>query len=418
MLAMSRFLLALLFFSLVQPVYADERAATRQQIEQAKKDIIELKQLLKKTQGEKSTAQRELQKTEQDIGALETKIRQLAAQLKKNQQELEQLNQEAEKLQVQRQQQQKLIAIQLRAAYQAGQQEPLRLFLNQQQPGHTNHNLTYYQYMHKARSEQIETYNKTITQLADLQNDINHQQQQVEEQKSSLLTEKQQLAELKQQRQQRVKQLNQQQGQQQQQISTKEKDQQELNKMLATIEATLAKQAQEEKRRLEQAQAIARQQQQQNQSQNLPKDGKQIIVSSAFSHPGGNFDKARGKLAWPVGGPLIARFGTARGDSRSLWDGVLIQAPEGTPVKAIHPGRVVFADWLRGAGMLIIIDHGSGYLTLYGHNQSLLSSAGDTVKAGQVIATVGNTGGQAQSALYFAIRKQGKATDPNLWCRT
>lgn len=417
---MLRFLLALLFISLFQPVYADERAATRQQIEQAKKDIAELKQLLKKTQGEKSTAQRELQKTEQEIGALENKIRQLEVQLKKNQQELEQLNQEAIKLQAQRQQQQQLIAIQGRAAYQAGQQEPLRLFLNQQQPGHTNHNLTYYQYMHKARSEQIATYNKTITQLADLQNDIKQQQQQVEEQKTSLLTDKQQLAELKQQRQQRVNQLKQQQSKQQQQLSSKEKDQQELNKVLATIDAALAKQAREEKRRLEQAQAIARQQQQQqqNQSQNQPKDGKQIIVSSAFSHPGGNFDKARGKLAWPVGGPLIARFGTARGDSRSLWDGVLIQAPEGTQVKAIHPGRVVFADWLRGTGMLIIIDHGSGYLTLYGHNQSLLSSAGDTVKAGQVIATVGNTGGQAQSALYFAIRKQGKATDPSLWCRT
>lgn len=416
-LVMLRFLLALLLLSLVQPSYADERAATRQQIEQAKKDIAELKQRLKKTQSEKSTAQRELQKTEQEIGALETKVRQLEAELKKNQQELEQLNQEAKTLQIQRQQQQKLIAIQGRAAYQAGQQEPLRLFLNQQQPGHANHNLTYYQYMHNARSEQIDTYNKTITQLAELQSDIRQQQQQIENQKNSLLTDKQQLAELKQQRQQRVKQLNQQQSQQQQQISSKEKDQQELNKVLATIEATLAKQAQEEKRRLEQAQAIARQQQQ-NQIQNQLKDGKHIVVSSSFSHPGGNFDKARGKLAWPVSGPLIARFGTPRGDSRSLWDGVLIQAPEGTQVKAIHPGRVVFADWLRGAGMLIIVDHGGGYLTLYGHNQSLLSSAGDTVKAGQVIATVGNTGGQAQSALYFAIRKQGKATDPNQWCRT
>ncbi len=86
-------------------------------------------------------------------------------------------------------------------------------------------------------------------------------------------------------------------------------------------------------------------------------------------------------------------------------------------VKAVHDGRVVFADWLRGAGQLVIIDHGNGYLSLYGHNQSLLKSAGDVVKAGDAIATVGASGGQEASALYFAIRQQGRPTDPVIWCR-
>jgi septal ring factor EnvC (AmiA/AmiB activator) len=128
--------------------------------------------------------------------------------------------------------------------------------------------------------------------------------------------------------------------------------------------------------------------------------------------------KARGKLPWPVNGRLIAKFGTARGgDSRSSWDGVMISAAAGSPVKAVHDGRVVFADWLRGAGLLVILDHGDGYLTLYGHNQSLLKNAGELVKAGEAISTVGNSGGQETPALYFAIRQQGRPTNPVQWCR-
>lgn len=114
----------------------------------------------------------------------------------------------------------------------------------------------------------------------------------------------------------------------------------------------------------------------------------------------------------------MARYGSARGtDSRAKWDGVLIGAPEGATVRAVHGGRVVFADWLRGAGLLVILDHGNGYLSLYGHNQRLLKSAGDIVKAGESIATVGNSGGQDTPALYFAIRQQGRPTDPAQWCR-
>lgn len=411
---MLRILLTLLLLSFFQPSFADQRAATQKQIEQTQKDIAELQQLLKKTQGDKSAVQKALRKTEQEMGELNSKIRQLLERIEANQKDLDRLDEEEQDLQSQRQQQQKLIAIQGRAAYQAGQQEPLRLFLNQQQPGHTNHNLMYYQYMHQARSQQVQTYNKTITQLAELQQEISQQQLRIEQQAQELENDRHKLAALEQQRQQRLKQLNQQQSKQQQRLNAKEKDRQELNQLLATIEATLAKQAQAEKRRLEQAREIARQQQQHAQAT----DSEQLIVSNAYKHPGGNFAKARGKLAWPVTGPLTARFGTARGDSRSLWDGVMIQAPAGTQVQAIHPGRVVFSDWLRGAGLLVIIDHGSGYLTLYGHNQSLIAAAGDTVTAGEIIATVGNTGGQPQSALYFAIRKSGKATDPSLWCRT
>ncbi|MGH8360512.1 MAG: murein hydrolase activator EnvC family protein, partial [Pseudomonas sp.] len=131
------------------------------------------------------------------------------------------------------------------------------------------------------------------------------------------------------------------------------------------------------------------------------------------------FASARGKLPWPVDGRLLSRFGETRGDDTlAKRDGVMISAGAGTQVHAIHGGRVVFADWLRGAGLLVILDHGNGYLSLYGHNQTLLKAAGDVVKAGESISTVGNSGGQDTPALYFAIRQQGRPSDPAQWCRT
>ena len=152
-----------------------------------------------------------------------------------------------------------------------------------------------------------------------------------------------------------------------------------------------------------------------------PKQHKPVpgpLVSSDGAAFGGAFSAARGKLPWPVDGRLLARFGETRGDdTRAKWDGVMISASAGSQVHAVHGGRVVFADWLRGAGLLVILDHGNGYLSLYGHNQSLLKDAGQIVKAGEAIATVGTSGGQNTPALYFAIRQQGRPSDPAQWCR-
>ena len=129
------------------------------------------------------------------------------------------------------------------------------------------------------------------------------------------------------------------------------------------------------------------------------------------------FAQARGKLPLPVAGRIGARFGSPRGsDARLKWDGLLINAAEGTRVHAVHGGRVVFADWLRGSGLLLILDHGDGYLSLYGHNQSLLREVGSWVQPGDSIATVGNSGGMGEPALYFSIRHRGQPLDPAAWC--
>lgn len=135
--------------------------------------------------------------------------------------------------------------------------------------------------------------------------------------------------------------------------------------------------------------------------------------------PGNNqpFASFRGKLSWPVSGKISHRFGSSRVAGKLNWDGVMINAAGGTQVKAIYHGRIVFSDYLRGHGMLLIIDHGDGYMSLYAHNQILYKVAGDWVSEGETIATVGSTGGRSAPGLYFEIRHRGKPDNPAKWCR-
>jgi septal ring factor EnvC (AmiA/AmiB activator) len=128
--------------------------------------------------------------------------------------------------------------------------------------------------------------------------------------------------------------------------------------------------------------------------------------------------KRRGQLGWPLPAVrLTERFGSPKGDGGQRWDGVLIAAPEGAEVHAVHPGRVVYANWLRGFGLLMIVEHEDGYMTLYGHNQTLLKESGEWVAAGDPIALSGMSGGLRSGGLYFAIRHRGKPLDPVKWCR-
>lgn len=411
---MSRALVALLFSLLLSPVVADERAATQQQLEQAQKDITELKKLLGELQAEKSDVQKALKKTESEMGQLEKQVKGLQEEQQKSQQELERLNQEKKKLQDARLEQQRLIGIQARAAYQSGRQEPLRLLLNQQRPEQLSRTLTQYEYLGQARLRQLETFNETLRQLANVEYDIIAQQNRLAERQHELQGRRDELAKVRQQRQQTLAKLNREYRSRDQRLRARQQEQAEFARVLRTIEETLARQAREAelaRQRAAEAQRLAQQS-----TPGTPGSGPQVSSGSGQSGP---FAQAKGKLPWPVDGRLLARYGSPRaGDARSTWDGVLIGASAGSPVRAVHGGRVVFADWLRGAGLLVIIDHGNGYLSLYGHNQSLLKNPGDLVNAGETIATVGSSGGQQSAALYFAIRQQGRPSDPAQWCRS
>ncbi|MEO4048483.1 murein hydrolase activator EnvC [Pseudomonas sp. CAU 1711] len=406
--------LAALLPCLIAPALADDKAETQKQLEAARADVAELKKLLEKLQQEKSGVQKELQRSETEMGQLQKQVNGLEGELKKSEEELERLDSEKKKLQQSRLEQQRLIAIQARAAYQSGQQEPLRLLLNQQQPERFSRTLSYYDYLGRARVEQLEAFNETLRQLANVESEINERQAQLKAQKTALDKRREQLAAARKERQQALAKLNRQYGAGDRKLKARQQEQEQLTRLLKTIEETLARQAREaeEARRLAAQQAeLARN----PASRPLPLGPS---VSSAGAGFGGPFAKAKGKLPWPVDGRLVARYGSPRGgDARTKWDGVLIGAAAGSQVHAVHGGRVVFADWLRGAGLLVILDHGNGYLSLYGHNQSLLKDAGDLVEAGEAIATVGTSGGQDMPALYFAIRQQGRPSDPAQWCR-
>nr|WP_314567860.1 murein hydrolase activator EnvC [uncultured Pseudomonas sp.] len=429
---MFRALTFLTLTCLLGPAFADERAQTQQQIDATRKDIAELQKTLGTLQAERSGVQKELRTTETEMGKLEKQVEALQKELKKTEGELERLDGEKAKLQAARVEQQRLIAIQARAAYQSGRQEYLKLLLNQQNPEKFARTLTYYDYLSQARLEQLKRFNQTLQKLAGVEKDINLQQAQLLVQQGNLDSQREDLDKVRKERQVALAKLNDQYKQGDQKLQARQHDQEDLAKVLKTIEETLARQAREAEEARQKALLAAQEAEQRRQraaaaaaareaptpAPQAPRAPSGPMVSSSGESFGGAFASARGKLPWPVDGRLLARFGETRGDDvRTKWDGVMISASAGSQVHAVHGGRVVFADWLRGAGLLVILDHGNGYLSLYGHNQTLLKSAGDVVKAGDAIATVGTSDGQSTPALYFAIRQQGKPTDPSQWCR-
>ncbi|SED74965.1 murein hydrolase activator EnvC family protein [Pseudomonas coleopterorum] len=429
---MLRALTFLTLTCLLGPAFADERAQTQQQIDATRKDIAELQKTLGTLQAERSGVQKELRTTETEMGKLEKQVEALQKELKKTEGELERLDGEKAKFQAARVEQQRLIAIQARAAYQSGRQEYLKLLLNQQNPEKFARTLTYYDYLSQARLEQLKRFNQTLQKLAGVEKDINLQQAQLLVQQGNLDSQREDLDKVRKERQVALAKLNDQYKQGDQKLQARQQDQEDLAKVLKTIEETLARQAREAEEARQKALLAAQEAEQRRQREaaaaaareaptpapQAPRAPTGPMASSSGESFGGAFASARGKLPWPVDGRLLARFGETRGDDvRTKWDGVMISASAGSQVHAVHGGRVVFADWLRGAGLLVILDHGNGYLSLYGHNQTLLKSAGDVVKAGDAIATVGTSGGQSTPALYFAIRQQGKPTDPSQWCR-
>ena len=386
---MLRVLTFILMTSLLAPAFADQKADTQKQLDAARADVAELKKLLEQLQQEKSGVQKQLKTTETEMGELENQVKGLREELQDSEEELKRLDQEKKKLQGARLEQQRLIGIQARAAYQGGRQEYIKLLLNQQNPEKFSRTLTYYDYLAEARMGQLTAFNETLRQLANVEKDISHHQAQLQAQKGELDSRSAQLAEVRKERQLALAKLNKDYSARDQRLKAREQEQAELGRVLKTIEETLARQAREAEAQRQRELAAARE------KPSAPAaTGKRAesgpLVSSGATY-GGPFANAKGKLPWPVNGRLVARYGTPRGeDARTKWDGVLIGATAGSQVRAVHGGRVVFADWLRGSGLLVILDHGNGYLSLYGHNQSLLKNAGDIVKAGEAISTVGD----------------------------
>jgi septal ring factor EnvC (AmiA/AmiB activator) len=270
------------------------------------------------------------------------------------------------------------LAEQLRAAYLIGSEEPLKLLLNQKDPARAGRMFVYYSYFGHARASQIDGINAALGDIGRLDQQLGVQETR--------------LAELEKERHVEVLKL--------------EQARQERTQVLASLQS-------ESRSR---AQSLDRLQRQKSGLEKLLHELERAVPS--FPANGQDaFARLRGKLAWPVAGRVLAHFGETRAGGIK-WDGLRIATERGAPVRAVSDGRVIYADWLAGLGLLAIVDHGSGYLSLYGHNERLFKAAGDRVAAGDAIAAAGDSGGQANPELYFEIRKAGKPVDPRPWFST
>ncbi len=268
------------------------------------------------------------------------------------------------------------LAVQVKAAYTSGRQERLKLLLNQHDPATMGRLLTYYRYMSDYRGENIETVNGYIAELAELRAEVA-----VEESRLAVLTNTR-AAELR-------------------ELDAAQAERQAL---LTSLKARIADESAQIDRLAAEERDLAR----------LIGELSSILSDYPITSEE-PFSNLKGNLTWPVAGRLIHDFGQPRAGGKVTWNGVVLAAPRGSEVRSIYHGRVVFADWLAGMGLLVIVDHGEDYLTLYGYNETTLKTAGDWVAPGDVIATVGDSGGQQQTGLYFEVRKGTRPQNPRQW---
>jgi septal ring factor EnvC (AmiA/AmiB activator) len=300
------------------------------------------------------------------------------------------LRQQAQQLERDMQSQQAMLSKLLFQQYLGGKQEYFKLLLNNHDPDQAAREMRYYEYIARGRSTWLNMLRVNLAQLNEVVQQTRQKSGeiaalQVEENTQQKTLEKDKLA-----RQQVISQFAQQLKQQRHEIGRLQRDENRLSQLVAKLSKILTRQ----------------------------KNKKGVFNNDKLPDnrfDGKPFEQLKGKLILPVMGEVINKFGSARPDSTVLWRGLLLRAASGQPVKAVAAGRVVFADWLRGFGNLLIIDHNQGYMSLYGNNETLYKQVGDILRGGDTVAAVGNSGGNENSGVYFELRHRGEPLDPIKW---
>lgn len=365
-------LLVLAFLSLSLPGLAQQDEKALADIQQQIKDR---QQALRDDLAGAKALEQQLKQQELEIAKLATELNKLAQQLRENRDQTQQLSQQRDTLQTQKIQQQTVLAKQIRSAYMAGDHDYAKMLFNLNQASNLERMLTYYRYLNQARQQQIAQFVQLSQQLAGVIDQLNDKAAQLTRLQASQRQQQQLLTRQQQNRKKTLASLNQHIADQAAQV-----EQLQINEQ-ALIQA------------IEQASARAR-------------DAGPLSLDG--------LTKFKGKLTLPVKGQLQSRFGKRR-QGQIRWKGIMVYADTGTEVNAVADAQVIYADWLKGFGLVIALDHGDGFMSLYGHNQALLHNAGDNVRAGQAIALVGQSGGQTTSGLYFELRHKGEALNPANW---
>jgi len=364
-------LLCLIFLYFISIVCYANKA---QELNKINKVIKNLQQDLSKSVSKQTVLQKQLKVNEEERGALAISRKKTDNQLKQQQFLYDKLCIKQKLYQNQLEEQRNILGQQMRAAYMLGEQSYFKILLNQDDPTKINRTLVYHKYLQDFRWQFIVNLNQTIQNIKNNQSAIYKQQQKLLTIKNEQILESKKLKILQ---NDRITILN--------NTDLKIKSQQQKLKELFSQKKELEK-----------------------------------IIAKLASSSTAKFVPANApwqKAIWPTHGIVHYLFGTPVVNSQLKWDGVLIDAPEGQKVYAMGSGKVIFSQWLQGYGLLLIIDHGHGYMSLYGRNNSLYKKVGDKITKGDVVAEVGNSGGYERPSLYFAIRYNGKPVDPKIWCK-
>ncbi|CAK9886966.1 MAG: Murein hydrolase activator EnvC [Candidatus Erwinia impunctatus] len=372
----------------------------RSELQAIQQNIAEKEQSVERQKQEKKQLIDKLKSQEKAIALASRKLRDIQNTLNAVDKEIEHLTKSVSQLQTHQKKQETLLADQLEAAFRLGKHNGLELLLSGEESQRGERILAYFGYLNEARQT-------AIAQLTETRNQLNAEKQQLLVKQSTqqrLLAQqkgqRQKLEEATSARQKTLRTLN----------ASLEKDQAQLTELKqnqARLQDTIAR-AEREAREAQQIRDRETHAQRQGTTYK-PTEAERALMSRA-----GGLGQPNGQAIWPVKGAIEHRFGEVmQGEIR--WKGIVIRAPEGSEVKAIASGQVLMADWLQGYGLVVVIEHGKGDMSLYGYNQSALVSAGSQVSAGQSVALVGNSGGQGTSSLYFEIRRQGQAVNPLPW---
>jgi len=336
------------------------------ELEQVRERISDLKQSMDRAASERDRLTGELQDIEVAISEQRLRIKDIEREQRYTENKKKTLDSDLAEREAHLDEESRELAAQVRAAYMSGSQEKIKLLLNQRDPATLGRVMAYYRYLNDYRAENIAAVVEEIRKLDEL--------------RSQIAAEEARLAALSRSRYAELGRLN--------------SSQEERQRLLADLRKKITNEGQEVDRLAAQEQDLTR----------LIAELTSILSDYPISSEE-PFSKHKGKLTWPVAGTLVHDYGQPRAGGKIKWNGVVLAAPRGREVRAVYHGRIAFADWLAGMGLLVIVDHGEGYMTLYGYNETILKSTGDWVAPGDVIATVGDSGGQQQSSVYFELRK-------------
>jgi septal ring factor EnvC (AmiA/AmiB activator) len=372
----------LLIFSLASYAAAtdDANAGKESELKNIRSRIKDVETRIKGAQDEAEKLQKELRENEITTAETLTRLHDFESGISKKHAELEELMFEQAEHEAALELEKEKLKYQIRSAYQMGRNDYIKLMLNQEDPALVGRALAYYDYHNKARSERIGQVQQTLANLDQIQASIVDQTTRLESLKKEHEAKLQNFHQYRATRRDIVMRLQKDIEAQGIELQTLQENERELGKLF----------------------------------QGLKKEQAVTIEMYEDMPP---FSSLKGNLRWPAKGKLLKKFGASKKGGNLKWQGVLIDAETGTSVEAISAGKIVFADWFRNLGLLVIIDHGDGYMSLYGHNQNLLKNTGDWVLAGEKIATVGDSGGQSDTALYFEIRKGAEPLNPTRWCK-